>query len=332
MDHDFLQLLQKYNIDSGQKPLSERCCEIDRFRDFSKTTGNLLLDFSRTGLNQQALAELLKLAAHSGVEESREQLFQGVAVNFTEQRPALHMAMRSDDVLNKLDTETMARVVEVRKRMLGFASAFAAGHLPGATRQPVQHIIHIGIGGSVLGPRLLIEALGKSSSPQVHFLSSADACFRSRLLADLNPAETVVIVASKSFTTGETLLHARRVMHWMKRELGRDAAVQRLFAISGNMAAVEDFGTPQANTLYLPDWVGGRYSLWSAVSLAAAAVMGEGAFTQFLQGAADMDRHFQTAAMADNLPVLLALTGIWHRNICAYPAQEIGRASCRERV
>ncbi|GMR15328.1 MAG: glucose-6-phosphate isomerase [Gammaproteobacteria bacterium] len=323
MDHDFLQLLQKYNIDSGQKLLSERCCEPDRFRDFSKTAGNLLLDFSRTGLNQQALAELLQLAANSGVEESRERLFQGVAVNFTEQRPALHMAMRSDDVLNKLDTETMARVVENRKRMLGFASAFAAGHLPGATRQPVQHIIHIGIGGSVLGPRLLIEALGKSSSPQVHFLSSGDAYFRSRLLADLNPAETVVIVASKSFTTGETLLHARRVMQWMKQELGRDAAVQRLFAISGNMAAVEEFGTPQANTLYLPDWVGGRYSLWSAVSLAAAAVMGEGAFTQFLQGAADMDRHFQTAAMADNLPVLLALTGIWHRNICAYPAQAV---------
>lgn len=322
MDQEFQRLLQKYNRDSGQKLLSARLSEPDRFRNFSKSAGDLLLDFSRTGLNSEALSQLLKLAAHSGVEESRERLFQGVEVNFTEQRPALHMAMRSDDVLNMLDAVTATRVAENREKMLGFASAFFMGHLPGTSRQPVRHIIHIGIGGSVLGPRLLIEALGKHSSPQVHFLSSVDAHYRSELLEDLNPAETAVIVATKSFTTGETLLHARRVMQWMKRELG-DAADERLFAISGNMAAVEEFGVPQANTLYLPDWVGGRYSIWSAVSLAAAAVMGEGAFTEFLQGAADMDRHFQTAELADNLPVLMALTGIWHRNICGYPAQAV---------
>ena len=323
MDQGFLQLLQKYNIDSGQKPLSERLNEPNRFRDFSKTAGDLLLDFSRTSLNPEALDHLLKLAAHSGVEESRDQLFQAVEVNLTEQRSALHMAMRNGDVLRNLDAETATCVDEIRERMLGFASAFAAGHLPSVPEQAVRHIIHVGIGGSVLGPRLLIEALGRKSSPQVHFLSSVDAHFRDRLLADLDPAETVVVIATKSFTTGETLLHARRLLQWMELELGRDAAFERLFAISGNLAAVEEFGLPQTNTMYLPDWVGGRYSIWSAVSLAAAAVMGEGAFTQFLQGAADMDRHFQTAALADNLPVLLALTGIWHRNVCAYPAQAV---------
>lgn len=323
MDQDFLHLLQKYNMESGQKSLSDRLNEPDRFKNFSKTAGHLLLDFSRTGLDQQSLEQLLKLAAHSGVEESRERLFQGAEVNFTEHRPALHMAMRNDDVLQRLDTKTATRVAMNRDKMLGFAAAFAAGHLPGETGQAVRHIIHIGIGGSVLGPRLLIEALGRLSSPQVHFLSSVDAHFRESLLADLDPAETVVIVATKSFTTGETLLHARRVVRWMKLELGRDAAGQRLFAISGNMAAVEEFGVPQANALYLPDWVGGRYSIWSAVSLAAAAVMGEGGFSEFLQGAADMDRHFQTAELADNLPVLMALTGIWHRNICGYPAQAV---------
>jgi len=323
MDQEFLYLLQKYNTDSEQKTLSERLNEPDRFRNFSKTAGNLLLDFSRTSLDQHSLAQLLKLAAHSGVEESRERLFQGVEVNITEQRPALHMAMRSDDVLARLDAETANRVALNREKMLGFATAFAAGHLPGEPGQAVRHIIHIGIGGSVLGPRLLIEALGKESSLQVHFLSSVDAHFREGLLANLDPAETAVIVATKSFTTGETLLHARRVMQWMQLELGRDAADRRLFAISGNMAAVEEFGVPQANTLYLPDWVGGRYSIWSAVSLSAAAVMGEGGFTEFLQGAADMDRHFQTAELAENLPVLMALTGIWHRNICAYPAQAV---------
>ncbi len=323
MDQDFLQLLRKYNIDSGQKSLSARLNEPDRFRNFSKSTGNLLLDFTRTGLGRQALAQLLELAAHSAVEESREQLFQGLEVNFTEQRPALHMALRNDDVLHNLDAETATRVVNNRDRMLGFATAFAAGHLPGEPRQPVRHIIHIGMGGSVLGPRLLIEALGRNPSPQVHFLSSVDAHFRQRLLADLEPAETVVVIATKSFTTSETLLHARRVVQWLKMGLGHNGAVERLFAISGNMAAVEAFGVPRANTLYLPDWVGGRYSVWSAVSLAAAAVMGEGAFRQFLRGGAAMDRHFQTAPLADNLPVLMALTGIWHRNICAYPAQAV---------
>jgi len=323
MDQVFLQLLQKYNRDSAHKPLSERLNEPDRFRNFSKTTGNLLLDYSRTGLNRQALEQLLELAACSGVEASRERLFQGAEVNFTEQRPALHMALRSDDVVHRLAAETATRVAENRQKMLAIAAAFAAGCLPGESRQAVRHIIHIGIGGSVLGPRLLIEALARSSSPQVHFLSSVDAHFRDRLLADLDPAETAVIVASKSFTTVETLLHARRVIQWMKLKLGRDAAVSRLFAISGNMAAVEEFGVPQANTLYLPDWVGGRYSIWSAVSLAAVAAMGEDAFVQFLQGGADMDRHFQTAVLADNLPVLMALTGIWHRNICAYPAQAV---------
>jgi glucose-6-phosphate isomerase len=154
----------------------------------------------------------------------------------------------------------------------------------------------------------------------VHFLSSVDAHLRTELLARLNPAETVVIITTKSFTTGETLLHGRRIMEWLETVLGRQGALERVFAVSGNQQAVDAFGVPRANTLYLPDWVGGRYSIWSAVSLSAAAVMGEGGFKEFLSGAADMDRHFQAAPLAQNLPVLMALTGIWHRNINAYPA------------
>jgi len=233
------------------------------------------------------------------------------------------MAMRSDDVLAGLDAETIKRVKENRQRMFSFASAFAAGHLPGKPGQAVSHIIHIGIGGSVLGPRLLIEALGKTDSPQVHFLSSVDAHLRTNLLASLDPSETAVIVATKSFTTGETLLHGRRVLDWMEAAMGRQAALERVFAVSGNQQAVEAFGVSEANTLYLPDWVGGRYSIWSAVSLSAAAGMGEGGFSEFLRGAAQMDQHFQSTPLAENLPVLMALTGIWHRNICDYPAQAV---------
>lgn len=316
-------MLQKYNIRPGQKPLSECLGEPDRFKNFSVKTDGLLLDFSRTAMDSKSLAQLLAMAKEAGVEDARRRLFAGENINFTENRPALHMAMRSDDVLARLDPETVRRVTENRERMFRFASAFAAGHLPDKPEQPVRHIIHIGIGGSVLGPRLLIEALGKETSLQVHFLASIDAHHRSKLLASLDPSETAVIVATKSFTTGETLLHARRVLHWMEQSVGKQAALQRLFAVSGNQQAVDAFGVTRENALYLPDWVGGRYSIWSAVSLSAAAVMGEGSFAEFLRGAADMDRHFQTAALKENLPVLMALTGIWHRNICAYPAQAV---------
>ena len=316
-------MLQKYNNKAGRKSLSECLNEPNRFTDFSSSHGQLLFDFSRTSMDQDALALLLKLAEQSGVASARDRLFGGGDINFTEQRPALHMAMRSDRVLQVLDRETAEGVIETRERMLSHASSLAAGHLPGEEEQKVRHIIHIGIGGSVLGPRLLIEALGKETSPQVHFLSSIDAHLRSKLLASLDPADTVIIIASKSFTTGETLLHAQRVYQWMEQALGRDTALQRLFAVSGNPTAVEAFGVPAEQFYFLPDWVGGRYSIWTAVSLAAVAVIGGDAFREFLQGAADMDQHFQTAALPENLPVLMALTGVWHRNVCDYPSQAV---------
>ena len=274
MKHDFLRVLQKYNTQSPQKSLSERLNEAGRFQEFSAKTTGLLHDFSRTGMGAEDLKDLLALAKDAGVEDARQRLFDAGNINFTESRPALHMALRSNDVLKKLNQETVDLVTRTRERMQGFASAFAAGQLPGNSEQIVRHIIHVGIGGSVLGPRLLIEALGDSTNPQIHFLSSVDAHSRVDLLAKLDPSETAVIVATKSFTTGETLLHARRVQLWMEQALGHDAAMQRIFAVSGNQAAVESFGISEANTLYLPDWVGGRYSIWSAVSLSAASVMG----------------------------------------------------------
>ena len=201
MKYDFFRVLQKYNTQSAQKPLSERLTEPNRFAEFSAVISGLLLDFSRTGMGNAELENLLALAEEAGVEEARQRLFNAENINFTENRPALHMALRSDEVLNKLDQETVDLVTRTRDRMHGFSSAFGAGHLPGNPDQTVRHIIHIGIGGSVLGPRLLIEALAKSTNPQVHFLSSVDAHSRVELLTKLDPAETAVIVATKSFTT-----------------------------------------------------------------------------------------------------------------------------------
>lgn len=297
--------------------------ESGRFTGFSASSGKLLLDFSRTTVDQEVLEKLLGLAEECDVQKARERLFDAQVVNVTEQKAALHMAMRSDDVLHKLEPQALTRVTQAREKLFSYATAFAAGHLPGKSDQPVRHIIHIGIGGSVLGPRLLIEALGADSLLQVHFLSSVDAHHRSKVLAGLDPAETAVVIATKSFTTGETLLHASRVMQWLEQRLGKDDAAHRLFAVSQDLSKAEAFGIPSANILYLPAWVGGRYSIWSAVSLAAAAVMGANAFQQFLQGAAEMDHHFRTAPGEENLPVLMALTGIWHRNVCGYPTQAV---------
>jgi glucose-6-phosphate isomerase len=323
MNSDFLSLLQKYNRKTEIKSLSDRLIEPNRYAELSAKIDGLMIDSSRTSMGSSDLRQLLELVKTTGVEEARQRLFNAENINSTENRPALHMAMRSEDVLNKLDQETIALVGKTRDRLFDFSFAFAAGNLPGDPEQPVRHIIHIGIGGSVLGPRLLIEALSDGSGPQVHFLSSVDAHFRVKLLANLDPAETAVIVATKSFTTGETLLHARRVMQWMEQSLGHDSAMQRFFAVSGNTSAVEEFGISAENTLYLPDWVGGRYSIWSAVSLSSASVMGPGGFEDFLRGAAEMDQHFQTSAASENLPILMALTGIWHRNICGYPTQAV---------
>ena len=219
MDQDFLQLLQKYNMHSDQKTLLEHLNEPNRFQNFSKTAGDLLLDFSRVGLDELTLSQMLKLATHSGVEEARDRLFAGDEINFTEQRPALHMALRSDEVLEQLDTDTVAKVKETREKMNAFARSFAAGHLPGDASKKVKHIVHIGIGGSFLGPRLLTEALGKSKTLQVHFLASVDAHLRTSLLEDLDPHETAVVVVTKSFSTGETLLHARRLRSWLEASM-----------------------------------------------------------------------------------------------------------------
>ena len=323
MDQDFLRLLQKYNTHSEQKTLLEHLNEPGRFENFSQSAGDLLLDFSRTGLDDLTLIQMLKLATHSGVEEARDRLFAGEEINFTEERPAMHMALRSDDVLQKLGPDVVSRVTETKEKMAAISTAFGNGHLPGQPRQVVKHIVHIGIGGSFLGPRLLTEALAKSKSPKVHFLASVDAHLRSELLEEIKPEETAVVVVTKSFSTGETILHANRLKQWLCASMSEEQANQRIFAVSGNSEAVENFGVSADNTLYLPDWVGGRYSIWSAVSLSAAAVMGEGAFEQFLEGAAQMDKHFQTAQISENLPVLMAIASIWNRNICGYASQAV---------
>ncbi len=318
---DSLGMLQKCNKRLQEVPLAELLAREGRFARFSRRFEDLMLDFTRVRLDEEAFETLLGLAAGAGVATARDRLFAGAHVNETEDRPALHMALRSPDVLANAGGEEAERVRAAMERMFAFAGAFSAGHLPGAPDAPVRDIVHVGIGGSLLGTQLVCDALDPGDARvRVHFLGSVDAFRRQRLITTLDPATTVVVLVSKSFSTGDTLLHGRRLRSWLEEALGQEAAHRRLFAVTSQVERAGAFGIEPERLLYFSDWVGGRYSLWSPVSLSAAALVGSETFRALLRGAATMDAHFQNAPLADNLPVLSALVSVWHRNGCGFEA------------
>jgi len=291
-----------------------------RFEQFSRTADGLLVDFSRTGLDTEAFDTLIGLAASSGIEAERARLYQGDEINFTEHRAVLHPLWRERNFAELLEPEEARMLVNATQRMRAIAASLNAGRLPGEDGPPViRHVVHIGIGGSLLGPRLLCEAFPPvGDCPAIHFLSSVDALARERLLARIDPRETAVVLVSKSFTTSEVLLHARRIRQWQRTALDSRQANGRLFAVTASAARAEAFGVPAEHVLQMGEWTGGRFSVWSPVGVTAAISMGPEGFERFLQGGAAMDRHFRTAALTDNLPVIMGLLSVWHRNVCGF--------------
>jgi len=317
---EVLRLLQKYNRKIAAVPLSQLLARPGRFEAFSRAADGVLLDFSRVHLDDEGLGLLVGLAERSGLQEAIVRLFRAREVNVTEGRPAMHMALRTRELGKYLPAQEVAAMEEAMGRMLSMADALHRGELPDAGGR-VRHLLHVGIGGSLLGTQLLCEALGagRGQGPEVHFLGSVDAHFRESLLPRLDPAETAVVLVSKSFSTPDTLMHGERIRQWLWDGLGGQAAAGRLFAVTAARARAAGFGVPAEQVLHLPEWVGGRYSLWSPVSLSAAAQAGPDAFRELLSGAETMDRHFLAAEPRDNLPVLMGLLGVWHRNVCGYP-------------
>jgi len=316
---ELFELLQKYN--NNAVPLAERLrSEPQRFDRFSRRVEGLLVDFSRTDLDSQSFEALIDLAFCSGVENERSRLYSGEEINFTEHRAVLHPLWRERNFADLLGADEAATLIEATRRMREIAASLHRGILPGEGGQvPIRHIIHIGIGGSLLGPRLLCEAFPPAGPcPEIHFLSSVDALSRERLLERIDPRETAVILVSKSFTTSEVLLHARRIRQWQRLRLDQRQADQRLFAVTAAADRAEAFGVPAEHVLHMGEWTGGRYSVWSPVGVTAAITMGPEAFERFLDGGAAMDRHFRSAPLHENLPVILAMVSVWHRNICGY--------------
>ncbi len=296
---------------------------------FSASCGDLTLDYSKTPIDAAAREALFDLARAADVVGFRARLFAGEAVNATEGRAAMHMALRSlpaDGYTAMLPSgrEPASQIAaEERARMAAFVARVHSGELRGATGERFTDVLNIGIGGSDLGPRMVSEALTvvRGGKLNAHFLSNVDGHAFATLARELDPARTLVLVASKTFTTLETMLNARAVRAWVADSLG-DAAVGTHFAaLSTNAKAVAAFGIGEERMFGFRDWVGGRYSVWSSIGLSVALAAGWEAFEALLAGGREMDQHFLHAPFASNLPVLLALVGIWHVDLMGWRSQ-----------
>ena len=293
----------------------------ERFASFSFGHEDLLVDLSKEKIDRGALDALLALARASALPARREALFAGEAVNTTEGRAALHMALRGGaDEHAAVDGIAVRPEVEaVRESFLGFAEDIRSGRRGALDGAPFSDVVHIGIGGSHLGPEMAVRALRPDhDGPRIHFVSNVDGAALADTVAPLDPGRTLVLVASKTFTTLETMTNARSARRWLGAALG-DRAGEHLAAISSNVEAAARFGIEPDRVFGFRDWVGGRYSLWSAIGLPVAIAIGAGRFRDLLAGAASMDRHFRTAPLEGNLPVLMGLVSAWRRNIMGWP-------------
>ena len=291
--------------------------EPDRLRALTLDVAGLHLDLSKQSWDEAGLEAALDLAHAADVEGARARMFAGEPINASEGRAVLHTALRApaDADVKALGQPVMAEVESVRARMKAFAEAVRSGRITGATGKPFKAILHIGIGGSDLGPRLLWDALRPvKPSIDLRFVANVDGAEFALTTADMDPEETLVIVVSKTFTTQETLANAGAARAWLVEALGEEGANQHLAAISTALDKTAAFGVPDERVFGFWDWVGGRYSLWSSVSLSVAVAAGWDVFQAFLEGGAAMDAHFRTAPLDRNAPVLVALAQIFNRN------------------
>ena len=295
-----LQRLQQHAERLRQRPLRELCADPARARDWSLSVGPLYLNYARQNVDTEALAELLGLADAADVGAALKRQFDGDMVNTSEGRAVLHTALRSDVGQGQAARNARQQAIDAQARMRELGRELAISN--------VTDIVHVGIGGSDLGPRLLLDALRPPGARfRVHFIANVDAHEAQRVLAALDPARTAGVLVSKSFGTRETLLNGALLRDWLG-----DAS--RLYAVSANLARVADFDIAADRVLPMWDWVGGRFSLWSAVGFSALLALGEAAFDELLTGAALMDRHVADAEPAANMAVLHALFALWNRN------------------
>lgn len=292
-----------------------------RFDKFSIKFNDILLDYSKNRITEETFSLLLALARDCNVEQWRGRMFTGEKINFTENHAVLHTALR-----NRANTpvlvdgkDVMPDVNRVLAQMRDFTQRVRSGTWKGYTGKAITDVVNIGIGGSDLGPVMACNALEPYARPDLraHFVSNVDGAHLAVTLKSCNPETTLFIVASKSFTTQETLTNARSARAWFLQTAVDEAHIAKHFvALSTNAKAVAAFGIDTANMFEFWDWVGGRYSLWSAIGLSIALYVGMDNFEELLQGGFEMDQHFRSAPLEKNMPVIMALIGIWSNNFC----------------
>jgi len=300
----------------------------ERGKTFSLNTVDIFADYSKNRLNQTTLQLLFALARATKIEELRDAMFAGEKINTTENRAVLHTALRyqGNEPIMVDGKDVMPDVRAVLAKMTTFSNAIRNREWHGHTGKPIRNIVNIGIGGSDLGPVMVTEALKHYSDPglNVRFISNIDANHFAETVQDLEPAETLFIIASKTFTTDETMTNAQTARAWLLDHLQDERAIAKHFvAVSTNTEEVAKFGIDTANMFEFWDWVGGRYSLTSAIGLSIMVAIGPENFQELLTGFYEMDQHFRTAPLEQNLPVILALIGIWNCNFLGAASEAI---------
>jgi len=297
-----------------------------RFRRYSVSLDDLLMDFSKTAVNDRVITLLETLAEEAGIAQKRDAMFSGEAINFTEGRAVLHTALRNRSNKPVLvdGKDVMPDVNGVLAAMAGFADGIRSGSLQGATGRGITDVVNIGIGGSDLGPAMATLALSPfHDGPRAHFVSNIDGAHIADTLKGLDAETTLFIIASKTFTTIETMTNAASARAFIAEKLGDDAVKHHFAAVSTALDKVAAFGIASERVFGFWDWVGGRYSIWSAIGLPLMIAIGPENFGLFLDGAHAMDRHFREAPVRENLPMLLGLIGFYHRNVLGYPSRAI---------
>ncbi len=301
--------------------------DADRAQRFTLEVADLRVDFAKQRIDGDVLAALIDVADAAGVERRRDAMFAGEHINTTEDRPVLHVALRAPEGVSiTVDgVDVVPAVHDVLGRMGSFADRVRDGSWTGATGERIRAVVNIGIGGSDLGPAMAYRALTPYRHPDLtaHFVSNVDGADIFGVLDGLQPAETLFVISSKTFTTIETLTNARTARKWLCDVLGEDAVAKHFVAVSTNAEKVAEFGIDTANMFEFWEWVGGRYSVQSAIGLTLMISIGPERFAEFLAGSHAIDEHFRTAPLAENVPVVLGMIGVWNANVLGYDTKAV---------
>jgi glucose-6-phosphate isomerase len=322
------QSLQTHAVDAEDWLMRDLfAADPQRFERLSVEAAGLFLDYSKNRLDGRTLELLAGLARERGVEQLRDAMFAGEKINVTENRAVLHTALRAprDKQITVDGQDVTADVHAVLDHVKTFTDAVRSGEWKGHTGKEITDVVNIGIGGSDLGPKMVCLALRQFAHPRLtmHFVSNVDGHDMDAALSRVDPETTLFIIASKTFTTAETMMNAQTARAWFLQSASEEALAKHFVAVSTNVEAIKAFGIDPANMFPFWDWVGGRYSVWSAIGLSVALCVGHGYFADFLAGAHAMDEHFRTAPIEENMPMILGLVGFWNREFLGCPSVSI---------